>query len=112
MKLFDAGLNGFQLVVHLKTCIDSVECVEAVVKVLAVMTLAFGIEVVNIRNGVVEIRYRLTEEFQTLGVQLFIKPSFVGRRYVVGFGEFVDGAVVEHLTHTEVGYELIGQRFE
>ena len=56
LKGFDTSLNGFEVVVHLKTCIDSVESVEAVVEVSAVYGLAFGIKIVDEADGAVEVR--------------------------------------------------------
>lgn len=112
LKGFDTSLDGFEVVVHLKTCIDGVESVEAVVEVCTVHVLTLGIEIVDISNSAVEVRDGLAEEVLAFVVELFVESGLIIGGNIVGLCQFVDSAVVEHLTKTEVGEELVGQSLE
>ena len=109
LEFVDTSLDGLEFVVHLKTCIHGVESVQAVVEVCAVGTLSFSIELVDVSDGVVEVRDGLAEERLAFIEEFLVETGLIVRGHIVGLGEFVDGAVVEHLAQAEVGKELVGE---
>jgi hypothetical protein len=90
LKGFDTSLDGFEVVVHLKTCIDGVESVEAVVEVCTVHVLTLGIEIVDISDSAVEVRDGLAEEVLAFVVELFVESGLIIGGNVVGLGQLVD----------------------
>ena len=97
-QLINLSVDGFQFVVHLETCIDSLECAEAAVKVGAVVALVLSRHILDEGDGILEIRDGLAEEFLALVEVFVIEAGLIVWGNVVGSIQLVDSAVVEHLT--------------